>query len=202
MSSHHRAVAAAELGPAGVDEEVQRDAARRLDQHDVALAEARPQEVERGLAVAGMQDLRRREPRIPWRRPQSPSASSPTTTSRSTTPAAAAPTSRWPATWRVAQLEHLAEHRHAPAGQPGEQVERGGHRAGRRVVAVVEDRHAAGADQLPAMRRRPAAARPRRSSSRSSPAAMPDGGRGERVVDRQAAERGIVTAAARPRRRA
>ena len=25
---------------------------------------------------------------------------------------------------RVAELEHLAEHRHAPAGQPGEQVQR------------------------------------------------------------------------------
>ena len=40
---------------------------------------------------------------------------------------------------RVAQLEHLAQHRHVAAGQRGEQIERGDHRVGRGVVGVVED---------------------------------------------------------------
>ena len=41
-----------------------------------------------------------------------------------------------------AELEHVAEHRHRPRGGPGEideRAERGGHRDGVRVVAVVHE---------------------------------------------------------------
>ena len=96
----------------------------------------------------------------------------------------------------VAELEHLAEDRDAPAGQPGEQVERGDDRAGRRVVGVVDDGHAAadgrartrcGADQPPA--------RPATISSRSA-RREPDGGRASALWTDSRPSAGIVDVAA------
>ena len=71
--------------------------------------------------------------------------------------AAASPTTRWPSSLRVAELEHLAEDRDPPTRQAGQQVERGDHGAGRRVVGVVDERHAPETDELDPMRRGPAA---------------------------------------------
>ena len=51
-STGHRAARRAELAPQAVDDAVEADPARRLDQHDVAVAQARRQRVEGRLGVA------------------------------------------------------------------------------------------------------------------------------------------------------
>ena len=64
--------------------------------------------------------------------------------------------------------------RRPPAGQPGQQVERGDHGPRRGVVAVVDDRHATETNELDPVRRRPAGGQARRRSRRRvSPAARP-----------------------------
>ena len=90
----------------------------------------------------------------------------------------------------VAQLEHVAEHRDPPAAQAGQDVERGKHRGGRGVVAVVEQGHVAETDELAAMRARGAGGQPGGDGLEIEPGGNPDGGRGQRVVDRVPAERG------------
>ena len=82
----------------GLDEQVELDAARRLDQDDVAVAQPAAQEVERGLAIAGLEDARRVEAGGLRARPRSRRRPARPTTSRSTVAAAAVPTSRWPVT--------------------------------------------------------------------------------------------------------
>ena len=122
-------------------DDLEPDAARALDQHDVARADE--------LAGAARPPRRRRRPRATRRRTcrASRPTRGPTVTSRST-----------PADGRVArrsrggarasagaELEHVAEHRDAPAGGlvRGEIVEGGAHGQRVGVVAVVDDGGAA-----------------------------------------------------------
>ena len=120
-------------------------AARRLDQHDVPRASS-PAAARRGLVVGHQHRLLAPRPRS-----RSGAAScdrrvppSPTTTSRSTPSRDGQPADRVVlGVGRVAELEHLAEHRHrcgaprprpsrpAPAARP--------HRVGVGVVGVVDD---------------------------------------------------------------
>ena len=90
--------------------------------------------------------------------------------------AACSPISRCRRGPRRAQLEHVAEHRHAPpGGRLGEVVDRGahGHRVG--VVAVVDQDHLAGRARA-ARRAAPRSAPPRcRSGSTPSAARRGDG---------------------------
>ena len=175
----HRGAARPSSSAEGVDEQVELDAARRLDEHDVAVAQPRPQHVQRRLAVARrggcatasrpasrrtVHDparLRRRRRRAD--RPSAPAAS---------------PTARCPASWPSPSssispstaTRRPGSRRAGPAPRPPTR---------RRVVAVVDDR------------RRPAAGRARRDAARTSR-------RASAVDDRVA---GRARPPARPRRR-
>ena len=90
----HRAGALAEVVSEPVDQAVEPDPARRLDQDDVAVAQPRQDGISSALRVRDAEDAGRVETRRqgpigdPDWRPR------PTTTSQSTVPAAASPTTR------------------------------------------------------------------------------------------------------------
>ena len=87
----------------------------------------------------------------------------------------------------VAELEHLAQDRHpARRRQRRQQLEGGQDRAGRGVVAVVEDRHVARRDEPVAVRCGPAQRQAVDDLVERATGSQTDGGRGERVVDRRA----------------
>ena len=118
-----------------------------------------------------------------------PRAPSPTTTRRSTIGSSGFAGLAMAALVLGAQLEHLAEDRDPPARQPGDQLEGGGDRAGRGVVGVVDDRHAAGPDDLRPVRRAPADGERLHDHLEREPG-RPTGRRGgQRVVDGHPAER-------------
>ena len=182
-----------------VDEEVELDPARRLDEDDVAGHEprrstsraasrvARPSRIRVGVepGLAGTVGDRRRRP-------------SPTTTSRSTTRprpradlAVAARRAR-----RRARASRRGPRSRRP-GSPAEQLQRGGDRGRRGVVAVVDDRHAARTDQLRPVGRAPAAGRARRRWRRGrSPAASPTAAAASALWTARRPSVGIATAGA------
>ena len=103
--------------------EIELRAARRLDQHDVAVAQPDAQEVEappRGRAASRI--ARRVEPGRQRAPSAIPAAPAPTTTSRSHVARPRASDLAWPRRAPVAELEHLAE--------DGDRGARAGRRAG------------------------------------------------------------------------
>ena len=159
-------------------------AARRLEQDRVV-----------GRA-AGQQQVQRRRPgrrRRPRRAAGMPAAMAPVGDARAPAPTTISRSAR---SRRVrahlamrrfgalAQLQHLAQDRHVATGQVGQQVQRGGHRVGRRRCScrpgcatwpVVDERASDGAPGQP---REPGGD----GRLRRGPRADADGGRGQRVV--------------------
>ena len=115
-----------------------------------------------------------------------PCASGPTTTRSSTVRPAASPTVTWPASCPSPSSSIVAEHRHSAAGQAGKQVERGEHRPGRRVVAVVDDRRPAQPDELGPMWGGPATGQRRDDRVEPHARRVADGRPGQGVVHGQA----------------
>ena len=115
------------------------DGAARLHQHRVAGPHRSP--------ATSAAPRRRRRDLEPRRRPagagpgRRPAPAAPTATTRSMpSSAASAPSAACSASRVLAELEHLAEHRDAPArdGEAGQRPQRGGRRRRARVVGVVE----------------------------------------------------------------
>ena len=173
-----------------VDEPVEPDAARRLDEDDVAVAEPRRERLEGRSRHRGTRTIR--------------AGASPAARAPSAMPAAPSPTTTQPVDRRRPPRRRRGGPRrraspsssisprtaHPPAGQPGQQVERRDDRPRRGVVRVVDDGDPAeparaatrwGADQP--------AAEPGRDLVERQAGGQADRGRGERVVDRQPAER-------------
>ena len=183
----HRAGTPAEVATQAVDHAVEADPARRLDQHDVAVAQAGRQHVEGGFGVADANDAVRihpgRDGALGDRRRIGPDHHEPVDG-----PCRGLADDAMALVARLAQLEHLAEHGAAAAGQPGQQVERGDHGPRRGVVAVVDDRHATKTNELDPMRCRPARGQALGDLVDAEPGGPTDCGPGQRVMDRQPAE--------------
>ncbi len=179
-----------ELGPEVVDEPVEAEPARGLDQDDVAGA--------RG-AAGGPRGRRRRSATSTIRPGASPAARAPSAIGRAPGPTTTAGRPR-----RGRRVAHRAGGRPRgrrrarasrrgpppPAGQAGQQVQGGAHRGRGGVVAVVQDGHVAETDRSPRCGAASRPARPAAISSSVEPGGEPDGRRGQRVVDGVAAEAG------------
>ena len=184
-------VRVAELAPQGVDEAVEGDPARRLDQHDVAVAQARHDGGRARVSVVGHADDPRSGRGRPRARPRrSPAAPSPTTTSRSTVPAAASPTSRWPSSLASPSSSISPRTATRRPGSPASRSSAASDRAAARRCSCRRRRSPpprrtswtrCGADQP--------LARPAAISSSGQPGRPTDRRPGEGVVDRQPAER-------------
>ena len=147
--------------PEAVDEPVEPDPARRLDEDDVAVAQPRRDRLERRLGVADADDPGRVQPgglgALGDARRAVADDHQPVDRS-----CGGLADGAMTVVGGLAELEHLAEDRAPPAGQPGEQVERGDDRPRRGVVRVVDDGDAAEPDELHPVRRRPAGLEPGR----------------------------------------
>ena len=191
---------AADAGRAELEAAARRPADRgrsraSLDQHDIAVPQARPEGVERGLGVADVLDAVRREPAAQGAL-DDPAASCPRRPAGRRSAAAASPTAWWPAVVLVAELEHLAEDGDAAtrAGRPAGRARPAP--TGRGVVGVIDHGHAAAGGRPPP----DGAPTSRRASARTivvqrQPGGEADRRAGEGVVDRQPAERRDRTSA-------
>ena len=170
------------------DEPVEPDPARRLDEHHVAVAEPRRDRLERRLGVADADDPGRGQPgglgALGDARCAVTDDDEPVDRS-----CGGLADGAMPVLGGLAQLEHLAEHRAPPTGQPGQQVERGDDRPRRGVVRVVDEGDPADPHQLHPVGRRPAGLETGRDLVERQAGDQADRGRGQRVVDRQPAER-------------
>ena len=183
-----------------VDERVEGDAARRLDED---RRRRRPGAAGAPRARPAGRRPRRRDPGLmpaaraargdrlgPRRRPRQQVGD---------TGRGRCPTSRWPASWPVAQLEHLAEDGDAPAGQAGQ--ERPAPRASRpgpRCSCRRRSSRRPARIELAAVRRRRRDGQPARDLVEVEPGRAADRRRGERVVDGVPAEARQADGRARP----
>ena len=167
--ARHRAAPVAELAPEAVDDRIEPDPARRLDQDDVAVAQPRRQGGERGVGVA--------------RRGGWPSRSRPAASAPSAIPAAPAPTTISQST-RPRRPPHRPRddprrwRRRARASRRGpRRADLAARRAGRarrrrtaatRCTLSSTTRHRPETDDRHPMRRRPAVRRGRPRSRRAS----------------------------------
>ena len=143
-----------------VDHAVEGEAARRLDEDGVAVAQARPEDLERILVVGDVMDPRRVHA---GRRGAVRDAAGIVADDDEEVGDAGRRRPDRDVTGLVplAELQHLAEHRHVPAREAGEEVQGREHGARGCVVAVVDDRGAAQAHDLRAVRGTPAGPRGR-----------------------------------------
>ena len=193
---------AAPLLAQGLDEDLEGRAARGLDEDDVAGPEQRSKCVRRRVAIGHEEDPVGREAGAtgsignagcPFADDDQPVDQ----------PGGRLPDLAMARLGGVAQLQHLAEDRDRPAGQAGQQLQRGAHRAGRGVVAVVEDRDRAGRDELAAMGRGRGPRETGHDLVDGHARGETDRRRGERVVNGMTAQgRDAGCGAAGPRRRA
>ena len=199
MSSTVTRAASPSSSRSAVDEPVEPDAARGLDQDDVAVAQPRPEGVERRLGVRHVRGSGRVEPGLDRPVGDATGAPAPTTISSSATAAAASPTAWCPLSWASPSSSISPRTATRRPGSPASRSSAAVDRAGRRVVAVVDDgqRRAAGRARPGAGRAQPPA-RPPTMVSRSRPGREPDRRGGRRVVDRQPTERRDRDRPARP----